>query len=92
MREALFDTLEATCEKLTETITETYIKNKKALEKLNGKVLEFMNNEGMIAPDLASFLVSLLKPENKSQFRLIKNIISTKMSNFLNITSASYSR
>ena len=42
-----------------------------------------MKNKGMIAPYLASSLVNLLKPENRSKFRLIKDFISTKMNDFL---------
>ena len=37
----------------------------------------------MIAPYLASSLVNLSKPENKSQFRLRKDTNSTKMNDFL---------
>ena len=37
----------------------------------------------MIAPYLASSLVNLFKPENKSQFRLRKDVNSTKMNHFL---------
>ena len=37
----------------------------------------------MIAPYLASSLVILFKPENKSQFRLKKEFISTKVNDFL---------
>ena len=37
----------------------------------------------MIAPYLASILVNLFKPENKSQFILIKDPYSTKMNDFL---------
>ena len=33
----------------------------------------------MIAPDLASSLVNLFKPESKSQFKLIKDQISIRM-------------
>ena len=87
LHEALICTLKATSEKLTKTVTETYFNNKNAIEKLNGKVLELMNKEGMIAPYLASSSVNLLKPENKSQFRLIKDINLTKMSDFLINTS-----
>ena len=42
-----------------------------------------MNVKGMIAPYLASSLVNLLKPENKSQFRFKKDPNSTKMNDFL---------
>ena len=37
----------------------------------------------MIAPYLASSLVNFLKPENKSHFRLVKDLNSTKMNDFL---------
>ena len=42
-----------------------------------------MNDKGMITPYLASSLVNLFKPENKSQFRLKKDLNSTKMNDFL---------
>ena len=47
------------------------------------KFLELMNDKGMITPYLASSLVILFKPENKSQFRLKKDLNSTKMNDFL---------
>ena len=75
--------LENTSENITKTITETSKKNNKAISNLNEKVLELMDEKGMIAPYLASFLVNLFKPENKSQFRLRKDPNSTKMNDFL---------
>ena len=42
-----------------------------------------MIDTGMVAPYLASSLFNLFKPENKSQFRLIKDLNSTKMNVFL---------
>ena len=42
-----------------------------------------MDDKCIIAPYLASSLVNLLKPGNKSQFRLIKDLISTRMKDFL---------
>ena len=41
----------------------------------------------MIAPYLASFLVNLFTPENKSKIEIIKDLISTKMNYFLINTS-----
>ena len=52
---------------ISKTITETSIKNNQAISHLNEKVLELMNDKGMVAPYLASSLVFLFKPENKSQ-------------------------
>ena len=48
----------------------------------------------MIAPYLATSLVNLFKPENKSQIRLRKDLNSTKMNGFLihgNISVSLYS-
>ena len=42
-----------------------------------------MNDKGTIAPNLASSLVNLFKPENKSQFRIKKDLNSTRMNGFL---------
>ena len=81
--EPVTDTIKNTSENLTKTVTESSIKNNKALEKLNGKILELMNDKGMIAPYLASSIVNPFKAENKSQFRLMKDLISKKMNDFL---------
>ena len=81
--EPLTNTIENTSENITKTITETSIKNNKATSDLNEKVLELMNEKGLIAPYLASSLVNLFKPENESQFRLKKDLNSTRMNDFL---------
>ena len=67
--EPLTNTLKITSENITKTITESSINNNKAISDLNEKFLEMMNDKGMIAPYLASSLINLFKPENKSQFR-----------------------
>ena len=46
----LTDTIKDTSEKLTKTITETYIKDNKAIGVFDEKFLELMNDKGMIAP------------------------------------------
>ena len=69
----------------TKTITETSIENNQTIENLNENFLELMIDKGMLAPYLSSFLVNLFKPENKSQFRLMKDLNSSKMNeNFIN--------
>ena len=80
--EALTDTIKNTSENITKTITETFIRNNKAISDLNEKGLKFLNNKGVIAPYLASSLVNLLKLENKTQFKLIKDFNSTRTNNF----------
>ena len=80
--EPLTDTLKKTSENITKTITENSINNNKAIENLYEIILELMNDKGLIAPYLASSLVNLFKPENKSQFRIRKDNNSTKMNDF----------
>ena len=68
---------------ITKTTRETSINRKKALEQINEKVLELMNNKGMIAPYLTSSLVNLLKPENTSHSKLMKEPNSIRLMDFL---------
>ena len=81
--EPLTDTLKKTSENITKTITENSINNNKAIENLNEKILELMNDKGLIAPYLTTSLVEVFKKDNKSQFRLGKDPNSTKMNDFL---------
>ena len=63
--EPVTKSLENTSENLTKTITETSIKNNQAIENLNGKILELMNDKCLIAPYLASSLVEAFKTDKK---------------------------
>ena len=81
--EPLTDTLKKTSENITKTITENSINNNKAIENLNEKILELMNDKGLIAPYLTTSLVEVFKKDNKSQFRLRKDPNSTKLNDFL---------
>ena len=81
--EPLTDTLKKTSENITKTITENSINNNKAISDLNEKILELMNDKGMIAPYLTTSLVEVFEKDNKSQFRLRKDNNSTKMNDFL---------
>ena len=80
--EPVTKSLENTSQDITKTITESSINNNKAISDLNEKVLDSMNAKGLIAPYLASSLVNLFKPENRSQFRLRKDLNSTKINDF----------
>ena len=64
-------------------MTESSFNNNKALENLNEKVLELINDKGVIAKYLASFLDNLFEPENKSQFKILKDHNSIRMKEFL---------
>ena len=81
--EPLTDTLKETSDNITKTLTENSINNNKAIENINEKILELMNDKGMIAPHLTTSLVEVFKKDNKSQFRLRKDPNSTKMNDFL---------
>ena len=78
-------TIKNTSEKITKITLATSNKNNKAISDLNEKVLELMNDKGKIAPHLAPSLTNLFKAENESQFRLIKDLNSTKMKLYLAI-------
>ena len=77
------DELKNTSEKITRNLTENSINNNKAIENLNEKNLELMDEKGMIASYLISSLVEVFKKDNKSQFRLRKDPDSTKLNDFL---------
>ena len=81
--EPMTDAIKNTSENITKTISEAYKNNNKAIEDLNEEILELFKDKGIIAPYLASSLVSLFKLEEKSQFRLKKELNSTKMNDFL---------
>ena len=77
------DAIKNTSESITKTLTENSINNNKAIENLNEKILELMDEKGMIAPYLVSSLSNVFNLENKSQFRLRKDPNSTKINDFL---------
>ena len=54
----------------TKTKTETSIKNNIASDNINEKVLQIMDDNGLIVVYLSSPLPNLFKPENTSQFKL----------------------
>ena len=57
--EPITDTIKNTSENLMKTLTESSIKSNQALENINEKGLELMNDKGVTAPYLASSLVNL---------------------------------
>ena len=66
-------------EEVTKTMTENSIKNNQALENLNNKLLEIMNDRGILASYLMSPLSKITNPENTTQFRLVKNSNSNRV-------------
>ena len=77
--EALTDTIKNVSENISKILTESSINNNKAIENLNEKVLESVNDKELIDCSL----LEALKYDNKGQFRLIKDPNSTKTNDFL---------
>ena len=81
--EPVIKSLENTSQNLTKAITKSSIKNNKALENLNIKLLEIMNDRGILASYLMSLLSKITNPENISQFRLVKDCSSNRVNDLL---------
>ena len=54
-------------------MTENSIKNHKAVEILNGKVLKTMNDRVILATYFMSASTKIINPENASHFKLVKD-------------------
>ena len=81
--EPVTKTLEKTSQHIKKTMTEISIKNNEALENLNNKLLEIMNDRGILANYLMSPLSKITNPENTSQFRLEKDHNSNRVNDLL---------
>ena len=81
--EPVTKSLENTSQDITKTITETSLKNNEAIENLNNKLLEIMNDRGILASYLMSPLSRITNPENKSQFKLVKDPNSNRVNDLL---------
>ena len=77
--EPVTKSLENTSESLAKAITESSIDNNLALEKLNNKLLEIMNDRGILATYLMSPLSKITNPENNTQFKLEKDPSSNRV-------------
>ena len=77
--EPITKSLENTSQDITKDITETSIKNNQAIENLDNKLLEIMNDRGIIASYLLSPLAKIFNPENSTQFKLINDSISDRV-------------
>ena len=75
--------LENTSENLTKAITESSKENNLALENLNNKLLEIMNDRGILASYLMSPLSKITNLENTSQFKLVKDHNSNRVNDLL---------
>ena len=77
--EPVTKSLENTSENLTKAITDSSIKNNQAIENVNNKLLEIMNDRGILASYLMSPLSKITNSENTSQFKLVKDSSSNRV-------------
>ena len=77
--ERVTNSLKNTSQDKIKTITETSIKNNQAIENLNNKLLELMNDRGKLASYLMCLLSKITNPENTTQFELVKDFNSNRV-------------
>ena len=77
--EPVTKSLENTPKSLTKAITESSKEINLTLESLNKKLLEIMNDRGILASYLMSPLSKITNPENTSQFKLVKDSSSNRV-------------
>ena len=70
-------------EEVTITMTEKSIKNNQALENLNNKLLEKLNDRGILASFSMSPLSKITYPEKYSHFELVKDSSSNRVNDLL---------
>ena len=81
--EPVTKSLENTSQAITKTIRETSVKNNQAIENLNNKLLEILNDRGILASYLMSPLSKITNPENNTQFNLVKGYNSNRVNDLL---------
>ena len=81
--EPVTDMKNKTSENLTRALTKSSIKNIQALENINDKLLEIMNDRGKIASYLLSPFSKITNPDKTTQFKLVKDFNSYKVNDLL---------
>ena len=81
--EKLFEPMTKSIKEVTKTITETSINNNQIIENLNNKLLEIMNDRGIISTYLLSPLAKITNPENTTHFKLKKDSSSNRVNDLL---------
>ena len=77
--EPVTETIKDVSEDVTKTMMISSKENNQALENLNNKLLEIMNDRGILATYLMSPLSKITNPELSSQFKLVKDSNSNKV-------------
>ena len=81
--EPMTDAIKNTSDNITKTITETSKRTNKGLENLNNKLLEILNDRGILASYLMSPLSKITNPENTTQYKLVKYSNSNRVKDLL---------
>ena len=81
--EPVTKTIKAVSEDVTKTMMIPSKENNLALENLNNKLLEIMNDRGILASYLLSPLSKITKPENTTQLKLVKDHNSNRINDLL---------
>ena len=81
--EPVTESIKNTSENSTKNLTESSIKNNQALENWNNKLLEIMNDRGRLATYLMSPLSKITNHENTSQYKIVKDHNSNRVSDLL---------
>ena len=81
--EPVTKSLEKISQDIAKTITESSIKNNQAIENLNNKLLEIMNDRGILASYLMTPLSKITNPENASQLKFVKDSSSNRVNDLL---------
>ena len=81
--EPVTKSLENASQDITKTITETSVKNNQAIENLDNKLLEIMNDRGVLTTYLMSPLSRITNLDNTSQFSLVKDHNSKRVNDLL---------
>ena len=81
--ESVTKSIKDVSDEVTKTMRENSIKNNQAIQNLNNKLLEIMNDRGILASYLMSPLSRITNPENATQFKLVKDSNSNRVNDLL---------
>ena len=81
--EPVLNSIKEASEDVTRTMIESSKESIKAITTLNNKLLEIMNDRGVIASYLLSPLSKIINLENTSQLKLVKDSISNRVNDLM---------
>ena len=81
--EQLINTVKNTSRDIAKTITESFVENNEALDNLNIKFLQILNDRGIVASYLLSLLSEITHPGNTSQYKPVKDSNANRVNDLL---------